>query len=118
MYDKYNPENLEKLRKEKKMTIIQLANAIKDEEGNSLPFSTMQQYCSGRRKPRHNMAKRIANYFGVDEAYILGIQDFPTTKTLMDGKEMRLTPTEVNIIRGYRKASEAVKRAVEVLFEA
>ena len=59
-------ENLRKLRKERGLTLLQLANELHVAEG------TISSYETGRRQPDNEMLKKIADYFNVSIDYLLG----------------------------------------------
>lgn len=71
---------LKKLREKDNMTQSELATAIKEKFSNEKePYSvsrrTLQYWESGEREINKKNAQKLAEYFGVDVAYLLGYQD-------------------------------------------
>ena len=85
------PERLKKLRKEKNIYQLELANFI----GVSRP--TITQYESGDRRPDHDTLKNIANYFNVSVDYLLGNTDerSPADKIIQKDKEKNVEVKEL-----------------------
>lgn len=61
---------LKELRKEKKLTQKELA--IKTE----IPYRTLQRWENGETDIKSNAAEKLADFFGVSVAYLLGYSDF------------------------------------------
>lgn len=60
------------LRKEKKMTLKELGEAL------GIRDNTLSQYETGKRTPRNpELWEKLASYFGVSVAYIMGIEEEP-----------------------------------------
>ena len=62
-------EKIKHLRKEKSITQVQLAQALKLDKG------TIAKYEVGERFPSIHILKQIALYFEVSSDYLLGITD-------------------------------------------
>lgn len=69
---------VKELRKKNGLTM----QKIKDETG--IGKSTISSYESGRITPKHDKAQKLAEYFGVSEAYLLGYSDSDTQKIEWD----------------------------------
>lgn len=62
--------NLKKLRKERKLTLKKVA------QDNGIAESQLSFYENGKRQPRdQNVWKKLANYFDVPVAYVMGLTD-------------------------------------------
>ena len=60
---------LKELRKEKKLTQKELA------EETDIPYRTLQRWENGETDIKSDKAEKLADYFGVDTAYLLGYSD-------------------------------------------
>lgn len=63
------PERIKKLRKEKGVTLQQLANEIE------VTKSTLSRYENGRREPKSHIVQKLASYFNCSTDYILANTD-------------------------------------------
>ncbi|EGP4742925.1 helix-turn-helix transcriptional regulator [Enterococcus durans] len=63
---------IKELRKEKKMTLIDLSNEL------NIPKSTLSRYENGDSEPKKDTLEKIANYFEVSVAYLLGASIYRT----------------------------------------
>lgn len=69
---------LKELRKTKGLTLEQLKNELKQKQGVSFSTGQLSSYENGRRSPREKSTwEPIADFFGVNTAYLLGYSDFP-----------------------------------------
>jgi transcriptional regulator with XRE-family HTH domain len=66
-------ERIKELRKEKKMTIVQLALLMDKTE------AAVRAWESGRTKPDLDIVLRLAQYFGCTTDYLLGVEDRKTS---------------------------------------
>lgn len=62
---------LKELRKEKKLTQEELAQKI------NVTKLTISRWERGERLPKSDKAQELADFFGVNTAYLLGYSDFP-----------------------------------------
>ncbi|QBX15892.1 Helix-turn-helix [Streptococcus equinus] len=62
---------LKELRKEKKLTQKELA------EETDIPYRTLQRWENGETDIKSDKAEKLADFFGVNTAYLLGYSDFP-----------------------------------------
>ncbi|WP_228407541.1 helix-turn-helix domain-containing protein, partial [Lactococcus insecticola] len=62
-------ERLGALRKEKGLTLQQMSNKI------GINVSTISNYENGYSIPKIDRLKKLADFFGVSESYILGLSD-------------------------------------------
>ena len=62
---------LKELRKEKKLTQEELAHLLNVSE------KTISRWERGERVPKSDKAQQLADFFGVNTAYLLGYSDFP-----------------------------------------
>lgn len=77
---------LRKLRKEKNITMKQLANYLKISE------SAISQYENEKREPDYNTLCKLADYFGVSVDYLLGRTDLNEEPLLYVPENVRNTP--------------------------
>lgn len=69
---------LKELRKTKGLTLDELSKELKKKHGLSLSTGQLSSYENGRRSPREESTwETIADFFGVNTAYLLGYSDFP-----------------------------------------
>lgn len=68
-------QNLKELRKERKMTQKQLANALQ------ISQSILCDYENARSEPTANIIIKIALFFNVSADYLLGLENEDGTKT-------------------------------------
>lgn len=60
---------LKKLRKERNLTVTELSHAL------NIPQSTLTNYENEKRTPKQETWEKIAEFFGVSVAYLMGISD-------------------------------------------
>ena len=64
---------LKELRKEKGISLTKLSEILEEKYGISASTSQLMYYEKGEREPRNKQLwKKLADYFGVSEAYLLG----------------------------------------------
>ena len=64
---------LKELRQEKGISLSKLSEILKEKYGISASTSQLMYYEKGAREPRNKQLwKKLADYFGVSEAYLLG----------------------------------------------
>ena len=64
---------LKELRKEKGISLIKLSEILEEKYGISATTSQLMYYEKGEREPRNKQFwKKLADFFGVSEAYLLG----------------------------------------------
>lgn len=64
---------LKDLRKEKGISLIKLSEILEEKYGISASTSQLMYYEKGKTEPRNKQVwKKLADYFGVSEAYLLG----------------------------------------------
>ena len=70
---------LKELRKEKGLSLTKLSEILEEKYGVSVSNSKLMYYEKGERKPRNKQFwKKLADYFGVSEAYLLGYSSVKT----------------------------------------
>lgn len=90
--------NLKKLRLEKNLTVEQVSKLV------GIPRSTLTLYENNKRQPRKKIWEKLADYFGVDVAYLMGISDIPHIEEALkqldikDVKRIPQTQAIVNLI--------------------
>ena len=98
-FDSPFAQRLRSLLDQKKMSQAAVANSV------GVLRQTVQQYVSGKSVPSYENLIKIANYFEVDAAYLLGATDDPTPK----GCEHKILPVrtvtstwyEAVMVRGF-----------------
>lgn len=60
---------LKELRQERHLTLKQLGQEV------NMRDNTLSQYETGKRNPKFEMWKKLADYFGVSAAYLLGLEN-------------------------------------------
>ena len=69
---------LKELRKTKGLTLDELSKELKKKHGLSLSTGQLSSYENSKRSPRKESTwKTIADFLGVNIAYLLGYSDFP-----------------------------------------
>lgn len=69
---------LKELRKEKGMSLNKLSKTLKEKYDISISTSQLMYYEKGEREPRNKQVwEKLADFFGVNTAYLLGYSDFP-----------------------------------------
>ena len=64
---------LKELRQEKGMSLTKLSEILEEKYGISASTSQLMYYEKGEREPRNKQVwEKLADYFGVSEAYLLG----------------------------------------------
>ena len=64
---------LKELRQEKGISLTKLSGILEEKYGISATTSQLMYYEKGEREPRNKQFwKKLADYFGVSEAYLLG----------------------------------------------
>ena len=64
---------LKELRQEKGMSLTKLSKILKEKYDISVSTSQLMYYEKGKSEPRNNQVwEKLADYFGVSEAYLLG----------------------------------------------
>ena len=64
---------LKELRQEKGISLTKLSGILEEKYGISATTSQLMYYEKGEREPRNKQLwKKLADYFGVSEAYLLG----------------------------------------------
>ena len=64
---------LKELRQEKGISLTKLSKILKEKYGISASTSQLMYYEKGKSEPRNKQLwKKLADYFGVSEAYLLG----------------------------------------------
>lgn len=68
---------LKELRKEKGISLIKLSEILKEKHDISVSTSQLMYYEKERSEPRNKQVwKKLTDYFGVSEAYLLGYSGF------------------------------------------
>ena len=74
---------LKELRKEKGISLTKLSEILEDKYGISASTSQLMYYEKGEREPRNKQFwKKLADYFGVSEGYLLGYSSVKTEADL------------------------------------
>lgn len=67
---------LKELRQEKGISLTKLSEILEEKYGVSVSTSQLMYYEKGKSEPRNKQVwKKLADYFGVSEAYLLGYND-------------------------------------------
>lgn len=67
---------LKELRQEKGISLTKLSEILEEKYGISVSTSQLMYYEKGVTEPRNKQVwKKLADYFGVSEAYLLGYSD-------------------------------------------
>lgn len=67
---------LKELRQEKGISLTKLSEILEERYGISVSTSQLMYYEKGRTEPRNKQVwEKLADYFGVSEAYLLGYND-------------------------------------------
>ena len=111
-------ERLKELRKEKHLTVEQLANNIGSAK------STISRYENGR-EPKGDIIRLLTEYFNVSIDYLMGVSDIRTPNSEDNNKETKLSP-EIETIAAHleEKAKnitphkmKMLKRYIDDLFD-
>ena len=74
---------LKKLKKEKGISLTKLSEILEEKYGISATTSQLMYYEKGEREPRNKQFwKKLADFFGVSEAYLLGYSSVKTEADL------------------------------------
>ena len=74
---------LKELRQEKGISLTKLSEILEEKYGISATTSQLMYYEKGEREPRNKQFwKKLADYFGVSEAYLLGYSSVKTEADL------------------------------------
>ena len=74
---------LKELRQEKGMSLTKLSEILEEKYGILVSTSQLMYYEKEKSEPRNKQLwKKLADYFGVSEAYLLGYSDFKTEADL------------------------------------
>ena len=111
-------ERLKELRKEKQLTVEQLANNIGSAK------STISRYENGR-EPKGDIIRLLTEYFDVSIDYLMGVSDIRTPNTENSNKDLKLSP-EVETIAAHLESKDKeitpkkmklLKRYIDDLFD-
>lgn len=98
-FDSPFAQRLRSLLDQKKMSQAAVANSV------GVLRQTVQQYVSGKSVPSYENLIKIANYFEVDAAYLLGATDDPTPKgcdhKILPVRTVTSTWYEAVMVRGF-----------------
>lgn len=87
---------LKELRQEKGMSLSKLSKTLKEKYDVSISTSQLMYYEKGEREPRNKQVwEKLADFFGVNTAYLLGYSDFPA------GNLRELLTHEVKALKEY-----------------
>lgn len=98
-------KNLKKLRNEKNISQLALANII------GISQQSINKYENHSIEPDISTLIAIADYFGVSIDYLVGRTDDPTTITTT----LHLNQKEVLLLNGYRSLTETEQTCINVL---
>jgi transcriptional regulator with XRE-family HTH domain len=98
-------ERLKELRKEKQLTVEQLANNIGSAK------STISRYENGR-EPKGDIIRLLTEYFDVSIDYLMGVSDIKTPNLKNENKESKLSP-EVETIAAHLKGKDITPKKME-----
>lgn len=108
-------QRIRKLRKERNLTQLELANAL------GITKSAVSMYERGERKPAFDAAEALSQFFGVSMPYLSGSSDergfYNESGDDASSALRRVSHEEYNIILKYREASPELKQAVCRLLE-
>lgn len=94
-------EIFEKLLKERNLTAYKVAKAT------GINNQTFSAWKNGVYTPKHDKLEKIAGYFGVSVAYLMGVTDVPDEEFTVEAAQERLAEI--------RKEKEAIKKQIEEL---
>lgn len=101
-------DRLKELRKEKNISLMNVANAIEVSD------TSIMKWENDKSEPTaYNIAK-LAKYFGVSTDYLLGIENYDYT---IINQNNDLTIEEQRILQNYRKLDPELKKIVEYYTE-
>ena len=111
------PERLKQLRKEKRMTQIQLAQALGVSSG------TVAMWETGKRKPQFETLNKLCDLFDQHLSYLIGSSDTPTPETRTEEDIDQLGSWIVqedyeDVLRKYVLLDEFGRRSVESLIRS
>ncbi len=89
-------ERLKELRKEKQLTVEQLANNIGSAK------STISRYENGR-EPKGDIIRLLTDYFDVSIDYLMGVSDIRTPSIKNHTKDLKLSPEVETIAASLRR---------------
>lgn len=92
--------NLRELRKEKKLTLPQLSKELNEYANLKISPDALSKYERGEREPRLEIWRKIAEYFHVSVAYLMGLVQLVSISDILSyASETYLYDTEVkNVI--------------------
>ena len=100
-------ERLKELRKEKQLTVEQLAQNIGSAK------STISRYENGR-EPKGDIIRLLTEYFDVSIDYLMGVSDIRTPNTEIHAKETKLSP-EIETIAAHLEGKEITPKKMKLL---
>lgn len=100
-------ERLKELRKEKQLTVEQLANNIGSAK------STISRYENGR-EPKGDIIRLLTEYFDVSIDYLMGVSDIRTPNIENTNKDLKLSP-EVETIAAHLEGKDITPKKMKLL---
>ena len=100
-------ERLKELRKEKHLTVEQLANNIGSAK------STISRYENGR-EPKGDIIRLLTEYFNVSIDYLMGVSDIRTPNSEDNNKETKLSP-EIETIAAHLEGKDITPKKMKLL---
>lgn len=100
-------ERLKELRKEKQLTVEQLANNIGSAK------STISRYENGR-EPKGDIIRLLTEYFDVSIDYLMGVSDIRTPISEKADNESKLSP-EVETIAAHLEGKEITPKKMKMI---
>lgn len=111
-------ERLKQLRKEKELTIEQLADKLGSAK------STISRYENGLREPKGDILKLLTDFFNVSLDYLMGVSDIRTPKNTVNSTESKPLSKPVETIAAHLEGKnitphkmKMLKRYIDDLFE-
>jgi transcriptional regulator with XRE-family HTH domain len=100
--------NLRELRKEKKLTLPQLSKELNEYANLKISPDALSKYERGEREPRLEIWRKIAEYFHVSVAYLMGLVQLVSISDILSyASETYLYDTEVkNVIDQFAELSK------------
>lgn len=86
-------ERLKKLRIQHNLTLRELAEQI------NVSYSTLGNYERNVREPSYDMLNCIADFFGVDVGYLLGVNPCENASNNLVVKDLGLSEDSINVIK-------------------
>ena len=117
-------EKVKDLRKEKKLTLKELSEAIEKKTGVNIAPSTLsdlEKYGDSKSKdPRLSTLKAIAQFFGVSIDYLAGYTEAKSPQTEMQAihRFLGLSETSINLLKMDHSRNNKIVSTINTMLEA